>query len=130
MIILNCLSIIILLIAEIISTVFLVVKFKKAAKKIEELNLKILSTAKTITNTFSKIRNTIHKINKLVLIITDKKFKKIHAIIKFSISLIEVFIFVRTIKLSKGFKTLGFKDIKKILLAKIVKNLVFKFVCN
>ncbi len=128
MVILNCLSLIILIIFEIVLTIFVVLKLQKARNSVKELNeqLKILGEAVLIS--FVKVKNIVIKTNRVVAFVTNEKFVRVHSIIKIFITSLQIFIFIKTLDFSKGIKNLNFKNIKKILFSQIAKKLALKAV--
>ena len=128
MVILNCLSLIIVIFVEIVLTVFAVLKLEKARKTIKNLNEQLKIFAQTILVSFVKVKNIMTKTNKLVAFVTNKKLVRIHSVLKILATFLQILIFIKTLDFSKGMKNLNFKNLKKILLSELAKNLTFKVI--
>ncbi len=126
MVILNCLSLIIVIFVEIVLTVFAVLKLEKARKTIKNLNEQLKIFAQTVLVSFVKVKNIMTKTNKLVAFVTNKKLVRIHSVLKILATFLQILIFIKTLDFSKGMKNLNFKNLKKIFLSELAKNLTFK----
>ncbi len=128
MVILNCLSLIILIIVEVVLTIFVVLKLEKARNSIKKLNEQLNIFKETVLISFAKVKNIVTKTNKVVAFVTNEKIIKIHSVLKFLATALQIFIFVKTFDFSKGMKNLNFKNIKKILFSELAKKFAFKVI--
>lgn len=110
---------------EILITSFLVVKLIEAQKVVEGYNEKLIFGGKVILELNKSFNKNIKKINKVVAIFSNKNILLAIKIVRMSISIIQVILFIRTINFSKGF-LLNIKTIKKLLLAQVTKELIKK----
>ena len=133
MIILNCVSLIILIIFEIVLTAFCVKKLINADTNVQKLSQNLSVAGSTILAIFYKTKDIVFKTNKFVSILTSKKLLRIHSILKYTLNIAEIYFLIRTLDFSKGSKKLTFKNIKKLLFTEAAKKLIFKainFVCH
>lgn len=110
---------------EIFITSFLVVKLIEAQKVVEGYNGKLVFGGKVILELNKGFNKNIKKINKVVAIFSNKNILLAIKIVRMSISIIQVILFIRTINFSKGF-LLNIKAIKKLLFAQVTKELIKK----
>ena len=123
MIILNCASLIILIIFEIVLTCFVVVKLEQSRLKVEAINEKLSCVASSTLVICTKVKEYVLKVNKFVSIITSKKIQRIHTVLKYALNIAEIAILIRTMDFSKG---INYKNIKKLLYTEVSKKLIFK----
>ena len=123
MIILNCASLIILIIFEIVLTCFVVIKLEQSRLKVETINEKLSCVAASTLVICTKVKEYVLKVNKFVSIITSKKIQRIHTILKYTLNIAEIVILIKTMDFSKG---INYKNIKKLLYTEVSKKLIFK----
>ncbi len=111
---------------EIILTTLCVIKIINIEKKVKILHEKLILTFNMILAINKQIKTTITKINKVVSFITNKKLIKISQIIRTTIDIIQIILLVRTLNLSKGFKSINYKNIKKLLLIETSRRILRK----
>lgn len=117
---------ILLIILEVILSTIIVIKIIALEKYIIALNEQIKVSSKVIFLINNKIKKTITTLNKFVSIITNKKFIQIRKIIRITLNIIEIIILLRSLDLTKGIKSINYKNIKKVLLAQIVRRIIRK----
>ena len=115
-----------LMIFEVIFTIFCVKKISKAQVCVEEIHVKMLEGAKKILEINDEIRKVLKKINKVVKIITNKKLHQIKRIIMLAMDIIQIIMLFRSLNLSKATKTLDLKLLKNIAFARIGQQIVRK----
>lgn len=120
------LIIIFIIFAEIRLTIFCVKKLIILENKVNEAHIQMLENAKKIIEINDEIRKTVSKINKIIRIITNKKFHEIKRIIMFTIDIIQIITLIRTLDLSKGLKSINYKLIKKLALVKAGQEILKK----
>ena len=111
---------------EIILTTLCVIKIINTEKKVKILHEKLILTFNMILAINKQIKTTITKINKVVSFITNKKLIKISQIIRTTIDIIQIILLVRSLNLSKGFKSINYKNIKKLLLVETSRRILRK----
>lgn len=99
-------------------------------KKIVQLNVSLLETGEMILLANQKIKNTILKINKIVSFITNKKVAQARKIFALTVDIIQIIIFIRSLDFSKGFKSINFSNIKKLLLAQTIRSFIKNILKN
>lgn len=117
---------ILLIILEVILSTVIVMKIMALEKHIISLNEQISASSKIIFIINNKIKKTIISLNKFVSIITNKKFIQISKIIRITINIIEIIILLRSLDLTKGIKSINYKNIKKLLLAQFIRKIIRK----
>ncbi len=120
------------IILELILTYILIVKIIELEKHVNGLNQKLFEIYELILLVNKKIKNTISKINKVVSILTNRKFITARRIIALTVDIIQVIIFVRSLNLSKGFnfKKINYKTLKKLFIANTLRGIVRKILLN
>lgn len=111
---------------EIILTTLCIIKIINIEKKVKILHEKLILTFNMILAINKQIKTTITKINKVVSFITNKKLIKISQIIRTTVDIIQIILLVRTLNLSKGFKSINYKNIKKLLLIETSRRILRK----
>ena len=117
---------ILLIILEVILSTVIVMKIMALEKHIISLNEQISASSKIIFIINNKIKKTIVSLNKFVSIITNKKFIQISKIIRITINITEIIILLRSLDLTKGIKSINYKNIKKLLLAQFIRKIIRK----
>ena len=117
---------ILLIILEVILSTVIVMKIMALEKHIISLNEQISASSKIIFIINNKIKKTIISLNKFVSIITNKKFIQISKIIRITINITEIIILLRSLDLTKGIKSINYKNIKKLLLAQFIRKIIRK----
>ncbi len=113
---------------EIILTVICVIKIIDYDKKCKELNEKLILNSEIIKAINEKIKTTITKINKFVSFVTNKKLIKIGQILRTTVDVIQIIILIRSFNLTKGAKSINFKNIKKLLLVETSRRIIRKLI--
>lgn len=113
---------------EIILTVICVVKIVDYDKKCKELNKKLTLNSEIIKAINEKIKTTVTKINKFVSFVTNKKLIKIGQILRTTVDVIQIIILIRSFNLTKGAKSINFKNIKKLLLVETSRRIIRKLI--
>lgn len=117
---------ILLIILEVILSTIIVLKLIELEKRVVLINEKLTASSKIIFVVNDKIKKTITTINKFVSIVTNKKFIQISKIIRITLNIIEIIILLRSLDLSKGLKSINYKNIKKLVFAQIVRKMLRK----
>lgn len=117
---------IIMIFLEIFTVAFCCVKLVELEKRIILLNEKLTIQGENIISACKNIRNGIKKVNKVISIITNKKFWRIKKIMFIAFDLIQLIMFIKSLDLSKGLKSLNYKTLKKLLLAQVSKEIIRK----
>lgn len=117
---------ILLIILEVILSTIIVNKLIVFEKQVVALNNKLIASSKMILIINNKIKKTITTLNKFVSVITNKKFIQIQKIIRITINIIEIVVLLRSLNLSKGIKSINYKNIKKLLLAQVIRKMIRK----
>ena len=117
---------ILLIILEVILSTIIVLKIIELEKRVVLINEKLTVSSKIIFVVNSKIKKTITTINKFVSVVTNKKFIQISKIIRITLNIIEIVILLRSLDLSKGLKSINYKNIKKLIFAQIVRKMLRK----
>lgn len=131
--IISTLSIYLLIFVEIFLTIFCVKKLQNFEAQVDKIHINMLENAKKILEINDEIRKTLKKINKVMKIITNKRFHQIRRIIMITIDVIQLTILIKSLNLSKGLKSIDFKVLKNIAYAKIgqeVLKKIFDFAQN
>ncbi len=117
---------ILLIILEVILSTIIVNKLIVFEKQVVALNNKLIASTKMILIINNKIKKTITTLNKFVSVITNKKFIQVQKIIRITINIIEIVVLLRSLNLSKGIKSINYKNIKKLLLAQVIRKMIRK----
>lgn len=115
---------------ELILTCLVIYMLIILEKKIAQLNVSLLETGEMILLANQKIRNTISKINKIVSFATNKKVAQARKIFALTVDIIQIIIFIRSLDFSKGFKSINFSNIKKLLLAQTIRSFIKNILKN
>ena len=111
---------------EIILTTLCIIKIIEIEEKVKMIHNKLILTFNMILTINKQIKSTITKINKVVSFITNKKLIKISQIIKITVDIVQIIILVRSLNLSKGLKSINYKNIKKLLLIETSRRILRK----
>ena len=117
---------ILLIILEVILSTIIVNKLIVFEKQVVALNNKLIASSKMILIINNKIKKTITTLNKFVSVITNKKFIQVQKIIRITINIIEIVVLLRSLNLYKGIKSINYKNIKKLLLAQVIRKMIRK----
>ena len=117
---------ILLIILEVILSTIIVNKLIVLEKQVVALNNKLIASSKMILIINNKIKKTITTLNKFASVITNKKFIQVQKIIRITINIIEIVVLLRSLNLSKGIKSINYKNIKKLLLAQVIRKMIRK----
>lgn len=121
----STLSIYLLIIVEIILTIFCVKKILLLEANVDRIHLNMLEKAREILELNDEIKKVLKKINKVIRIINNKKFHQIKRIIMMTIDVIQVIFLLKSLNLSKGIKTIDFKILRRLVYAKVGQQ-IFK----
>ena len=111
---------------EIILCSICVAQLVKLEKKVVAMNEKLVLTSEIILDVNKQIKQVIQKINKVVAIFRNKKILAIGRILKISIDIIQVAIFIKSLDFSKGVKSINYKNIKRVIYAEIIRRVIVK----
>ena len=115
---------------EIILTTLCVIKITEAEKEVKKLHKKLILTFNLILEINEQIKTRISKINKVVSFITNKKLIKISQIIRTIIDIIQIILLLRSLNLSKGLKSINYKNIKKLILVETSRRILRKILMS
>lgn len=115
-------SIYMLIIFEIIFTLFCVKKIVQCEKRVDEFHLKMLEGAKKVLEINDEIRATLKKVNKVIKILTNKRLHQIKRIFMMTLDIIQAIILIRSLNLSKGLKSINYGVLRKLAYAKIIQQ--------
>ena len=115
---------------EIILKTLCVIKITEAEKEVKKLHKKLILTFNLILKINEQIKTTISKINKVVSFITNKKLIKISQIIRTIIDIIQIILLLRSLNLSKGLKSINYKNIKKLILIETSRRILRKILMS
>ena len=121
---------IIVIFFEIILTALCVVKLIEFEKKCIQINEELILTGDIILAANEKIKAAITKINKVVSFITNKKLIKIGQILRITIDVIQIILLIRSLNLSKGFKSINYENIKKLLFVETSRRILRKILMS
>lgn len=121
---------IIVIFFEIILTALCVVKLIEFEKKCIQINEKLILTGDIVLAANEKIKAAITKINKVVSFITNKKLIKIGQILRITIDVIQIILLIRSLNLSKGFKSINYENIKKLLFVETSRRILRKILMS
>ena len=124
--IISTLSIYLLIFVEIILTIFCVKKILIFEACVDKIHLQMIEKATHILEINEDIKKTLKKINKVIRILTNKKFHQVRKIIMMTIDIIQVIILLKSLKLSKGLKSIDIGVLKKLAYAKIGQQAIKK----
>ena len=119
-----------LLFIEITFTTLCVVQLIQFEKKCIQINEKLILTGDIILAANEKIKAAITKINKVVSFITNKKLIKIGQILRITIDVIQIILLIRSLNLSKGLKSINFKNIRKLLFVETSRRILRKILMS
>ena len=119
-------SIYMLIIFEIIFTLFCVKKIIQCEKRVDEIHLKMLEGAKKILEVNDEIRATLKKANKVIKILTNKRLHQIKHIFMITLDIIQTIILIRSLNLSKGLKSINYGVLRKLAYAKVLQQALKK----
>ena len=117
---------VLLIFFEIIFTVICVKKLVELENKVNDFHIKMLEYTKKILETIDEIKKIITKINKITKILTNKKLHQIKNLIMMTMDIIQLVILIKSLKLSKGLKSIDFKVIKNLMFAKATQEIIKK----
>lgn len=118
---------ILLIIFEIIFTVYFVKILIQLENKVNIFHAKMLEIATATLQTNDKIKNVLTKFNKIVRIITNKKFHQIKRIVLMTSDIIQTILLIKSLNLSKGLKSINLNLLKKVTFARIGQQIIKKF---
>lgn len=119
-----------LIFIEITLTTLCVVKLIEFEKKCIQINEKLILTGDIILAANEKIKAAITKINKVVSFITNKKLIKIGQILRITIDVIQIILLIRSLNLSKGFKSINYENIRKLLFVETSRRILRKILMS
>ena len=122
----STLSLYLLIIFEIIFTVFCVKKLLSFEKYIDEIHVKMLEGAKRVLEINDEVQATIKKINKIIKAISNKKFHQIKRIIMTIADIVQIIVLLKTLNIKKGIKEIDFKVLRKLAVARVSSQIVKK----
>ena len=117
---------ILLIFLEIILSAICVVQLIKIEKKVIAYNQNLIILGERVLEVNKIIRDTIKKINKVISIFSNRKFILIRKILRYTLNTIQIILFLKSLNLSKGLKSINYKTIKKILYAEIARKILVK----
>ena len=88
----------------------------------------VLEYGKKILEINLLLKDAIKKINKVISILTNRRFLSALRIIQFTISVVQIVVLIKSLDFSKGLKSINFKKIKKVFYTQIFKELFKKSV--
>ena len=115
-----------LIILEIITAFFIAKGLIKLENKVNEIHITMLEKAKQILEINDEIKKVLSKINKVIRIITNKRLHQVKRIIMMSLDIIQVITLFKTLKVSKGLKTIDFDLLKKLAYARVTQQVLRK----
>ncbi len=113
---------------EIILTVIAVLKITQLEKKVIQYNEKLAVTGKIIIETCIKVKETVRNVNKVVKIIVNKKTISAFKILRILINTIQIITLIRSLDLSRGLKSIKFKNIKRVVMTEFIRKFIRKLV--
>ncbi len=111
---------------EIFVVAFCCIKLVELEKKVYQFNDKLNETGEKIINTCQEIRKAIHKVNKVINFLTNKKFWQIKKIIFMIIETIQIITLIKSLDFSKGLKSINYRNLKKLFFAQVSKEIIRK----
>ncbi len=117
---------IVLIILEIIVAFFIIKGLIKLENKVDEIHITMLEKAKQILEINDEIRKVLSKINKVMRILTNKKLYQIKKIVMMSLDIIQLITLIKTLKLSKGLKSIDYNLLKKLAYARVGQQFLKK----
>ena len=124
--IISIFSIFLLIIFEIIFTIFCVKIIRQCEKRVDEFHLAMLENAKKFLEVNDKIRKVLKKVNKAIKVLSNERLHQIKRIFMMSLDVIQVIILLRSLNLSKGVKSINFGNLKKLAYMRIVQQTLKK----
>ena len=121
-------SIFMLIIFEIIFTLFCVKKIIQCEKRVDEIHLKMLEGAKKLLEINDEVRKVLKKVNKVVKILTNKRLHQIKRILMMTLDIIQTIILFKSLDLSKGIKSINYGNLKKLAYARIIQQIMSKII--
>ena len=122
----STLSLYLLIIFEIFFTVFCVKKILSFEKYIDEIHVKMLEGAKRVLEINDEVNKAIKKVNKIIKMISNKRFHQIKRIIMTTVDIVQIVILLKTLNIKKGIKEVDFKTLKKLALTGFSSGLIKK----
>ena len=116
---------IILIFLEIALLYLAIVKIIELDKKIQKLSAEMLEKGKIINEMHLKIQKTAHNINFFLSILTSKKLWQIKKIISTVLSVIELYIILKSFNFQKGVK-FNLKNARKLLFTGLSRQIIKK----
>ena len=119
------------IIFEIILTSIIVSKLTKFEKEVKMLQDEIVLMWSEILEINKKIKDTIHKLNKVVSILTNKKVLTGMRLILIAIDVVQLVSLIRSfrhLKERSGFNSLS--ALKNLLFTHFTRNIILKFLCG
>ncbi len=116
-------------ILEIVITCFVVFKLEQIKTKVKILENKMLFNYRIFTRINAKLKKSIENLNKFIGFITNKKFILIKNILSNLYMIYEAYLLFDTLKSFKSSKALKFlssKNLRNIIIAKTVYQLIRK----
>lgn len=108
------------IILEIIVAYQIGAKIVQWDKKVVALNISVIEIEDKIPETVKKIKDYTKKLNKVLNIFIKIKQSKVRKIIMFSLNALEVFLMIKSLKSTKGFKKLKF--LKKFFSYSLIRS--------
>lgn len=114
------------IILEIILTIICIKQIIQVEKRVLEWNTKLIEINSLILEINQKVKKVILKIRKIIDLITSHKIITIFRIINIAIDVIQAIVLLRSLDLSKGLKSLNYRNLKKIALSYFSKEFLKK----
>ena len=86
----------------------------------------VLEYGKKILEINLLLKDAIKKINKVISILTNRRFLSTLRIIQFVVTTVQVIVLMKSLDFSKGIKSINFKKLKKVFYTQIFKELFRK----
>ncbi|MBR5304516.1 MAG: hypothetical protein IKU37_06790 [Candidatus Gastranaerophilales bacterium] len=123
----STLSIFLLIFVEIVLTIFCIKKLHFFENKVNEIHVKMLERAQKLIEINDEIQKNLKKINKIIKIVSNKRFYQIKRLIMMIIDVVQVIMLVKSLNFAKGAKIIDYKLLKNIAYARIVQQVIRKF---
>ena len=117
---------IMLIIFEVIFTIFCVKKICKIEVRVDEIHVQMLEGAKKVLEINDEIRKVLKKVNKVVRIITNKRLHQIKSAIMLIMDIVQVILLFKSLNLSNGAKSFDYKLLKNIAFARVGQQIIRK----
>lgn len=114
------------ILVEIILCTLCVIQLINLQKKVLAYNDKLILLNSNILEANNKIKELLKKINKVVSFFDNEKFTVIKKTIRIAVVSIQVMMLLRSLDFSKGWKSVNYKNIKKVLYAEVFKKIFNK----